>query len=302
MKNPITKLAAMAVILVAILIGLSILKSESSSVPTFVVESVATHLEGPLTHKFDDGSVVKLAKDARIRLYDNSGKRGFEHVTGEIDVVVAKGEGEFVVTTPLGVVKALGTAFKMDLLTVDSTEVLAVKVKEGSVEVSNAKGSTIVEENQMATVEKDKAPYDFTQDENLPPRLIERIQSMLDAMEAGDSKAWVANFNIKALYDLAKGNIQYSEHRDWFSGMSEDNAENFIEAFSHVQSPAEMLEILAPDIDDNEPEKIYIGSVTLADDGRHATARCVRERGEKQYTIYTPQWTFFDGDWWQTDD
>ncbi|MHC4759366.1 MAG: FecR domain-containing protein [Planctomycetota bacterium] len=300
MKSKITKLAAGAVILILMLVGLQIIGSKE---PQERLANIAEVLEGPLVYTLDDSSMVQLAQSATIKTYEEPNKRGFEHISGEIEVTVARGEGEFIVKTTLGEVKALGTVFKMDLITADSTEVLAVKVKEGSVEVSNAKGSTIVEEHQMTTIEKDKAPYDFTRDEKLPQRLAERIKSMQDAMEAGDGKAWVANFNTKALYDLAKGSIQYSEHRDWFSGMSKDNAENFIEAFSDVQSPEELIEILTSDIDDNEPEKIYIGSVTLADDGKHATARCVRgEKGEKRYTIYTPQWTYFDGDWWQTDD
>ena len=282
-------------------------KEASIFYSTKTVIHIEKELVGPATHVFPDGSIVRLEKGAKVGLYrfydrEQVGRRGLEHIAGEIEVNVAEGKGEFVVATSFGVVKALGTIFKMDLITINSTEVLTVKVKEGSIEVSNPQGSSVIKTNQGVTVERDKAPYDFTQDKNLPPRLIERIQSMLEAMEAGDGKAWIANFNIKALYDLAKGNIKFSDHRDWFSGMSEQNAEDFVQAFSDVKSQEEIYEIFGSDVNLRGPRNIYIGSVTLADDGKHATARCVRERGEKQYTIYTPQWTYFDGDWWQTDD
>ncbi len=261
--------------------------------------SVAELLNGPRMHLFADGSQVDLAEDAKIRLYDRTNRRGFEHIAGEIEVVVKKGVKEFVITSVFGTVKALGTVFKMDIVRVDSTNLLAVKVEEGVVEVSNAKGSKLIRANQRLTVEENKPPYDFQQDENLPPRLVERIQAMLDAMEKGDKSAWLANFNTNAFYDLAKGKIEYEQHPDWFSGMSPDDANRFKQGLANVNSPEELKEIMIADISDNI-YKLYVRSVTLDEDGKHAMAVCVKKQG--QAVGFTPQWTFFDGDWWQTDD
>jgi hypothetical protein len=310
MKNRIAKLAAVAVILVAAFVGLSVMKLASPSDPNFVPERVLTDLQGPLIHKLDDGSIVELAEGAGIRLYDSDDRRGFEHLAGEIEVTVAEAARDFVVTTAFGTVKALGTIFTMDLIDAvpeessEEIEMLAVLVKEGSVEVSNSEGSRIITDNQSATIEKNREPYDFRKDESLPARLVERIQAMLDAFAAGDKRAWIANFNIKAFYDLVKGNIEYSDHPDWFSGMSADDAKGIREEFADadVESPEEMAEHAAATVNIDKPKKVYVQSVTVDPDGKHATARCVEVKGHRRYTITTPQWTYFDNDWWQTDD
>jgi len=296
MKSRIIKLAAAAVIIIAVLIGINQFGGSTNEI------EVAKLVHGPQRQSFNDGSTVKLAEGAEIRLYNNSEKRGFEHLAGEIEVTVTKGKGKFVVATSFGDVKALGTVFEIDLVNTNSIDILAVEVKEGLVEVSNPQGSKVIKANQGVTVERDKAPYDFRQDENLPQRLVERIQSMLDAFEAGDAKAWARNFNIKSMYDLAKGKIKFSEHKDWFSGMSPDDAKRFIEICKDVNSPEELFERFVQGVNVSGPRKVYIGSVSVNADGKHAIARCVRKKGDNRYVIYTPQWTFFDGDWWQTDD
>ena len=297
MKTRTAKLAAAAVVvIIAVLVGLNVTKLPCR---VEIGKSVATELHGPEIHRFPDGFEVKLSEGAKIRLCDSTDRRGFEHIAGEVEVVVKKGDKEFVITSAFGTVKALGTAFKMDIFRVDSTNLLAVNVEEGIIEVSNAKGSKIIREKQRLTVEEDKAPYDFGQDENLPPRLVERIQTMLDAMEKGDKPAWLANFNINAFYDLAKGKVEYEQHPDWFSGMSPDDANRFRQALANVNSPEEIKEIMLVDISDNS-YKLYVRSVTLDKDGKHATAICVKKQG--QAIGFTPQWTFFDDDWWQTDD
>jgi ferric-dicitrate binding protein FerR (iron transport regulator) len=272
-----------------------------------MASALAAEIRGPQTHSFGDGSVVRLAKGASIRLYDSPDKRGFEHIEGEIEVVVAEAPGGFVVTTAFGKVSAVGTVFTMDLVSstaensAEKIEILAVMVKEGAVEVSNREGSAILRENQSVTVVKNEEPYDFRQDENLPPRLIQRIQAMLDAFEAGDKRAWVANFNIKAAYDLGKGLIKGGQH-PWFSRMSDSDVQRLRKSAADVNGPDEMVERAVATVNINKPERIYVQSVTMAVDGKHATARCVRVRGERRYLVTTPQWTYFDDDWWQTDD
>ncbi len=265
-------------------------------------------INGPTNYTLADNSKVILSEKAQIRLYKDNEKRGFEHIAGRIEVEVAKNKGEFIVMTPYGTAKALGTVFTLDLLDTilegdsENTALLSVQVKEGSVEVSNEHGSVILKEKHQATVEKDQPPYDFRQDKGLPPRLIERIQLMLGAFEKGDARAWANNYNINAFFDLAKGKITFSEHRDWFSGMSEEDAQHFIQGCSDVTGPDDLLERFIGGININEPKKIYVRGVVLTDDGKHALANCIDFIGNKQYTSNTPQWTYFNEDWWQTDD
>lgn len=296
MKNKITKLATAAVVITVVLIGINQFSSSTNEI------EVAKLVHGPQRHSFNDGSTVKLAEGAEIRLYNSSEKRGFEHLAGEIEVTVAKGKGKFVVVTSFGAVKALGTVFEIDLVNTNSIDILAVEVKEGSVEVSNPQGSKVIKANQGVTVERDKAPYDFRQDENLSPRLIERIQLMLDAFEAGDKKAWAVNFNIQAFFDLVKGNIKDWRNHPWFSKFSEDRIAQFKQMGADITGPDQLLEMYISSININESSKRYILSVVLDDDGKLARADCVKVEGHKRYVITTPQWAFFDGDWWQIDD
>jgi len=260
-------------------------------------------IAGPRVMILADGSRIELAEGAKIVVRSQTKIRGFEYITGLIDVEAAKDSKAFIVTTEFGEVKALGTKFSMELVnavlqnTKENLEMLSVKVTEGTVQVSNDKGSTVISKNHTVNIEREKAPYDFTQDKNLPPRLIERIQSMAEAMETGDKNKYISNYNVEALYKLAKGEIKFAEHRDWFSGMSEENAQNFIKAFEKAESPEQMMEMMCGGISDEESGKIYVRSVILEPDGKHARAYCV----SKNYG-HTPQWTYFDGDWWQTDD
>ena len=47
-------------------------------------------------------------------------------------------------------------------------------------------------------------------------------------------------------------------------------------------------------------ESMYIRSVEISEDGTVVSAECVRKSNGVLCT--TPTWTYFDGDWWQTDD
>jgi len=315
MKNKMTKFAAAAVIIAAALYivydsgnsidGPSQDSSQLSDQPQ-ISQSPGSELIGPEMYTFDDGTTVKLFQGAKIAFYPDKNRRGFHLFAGKIKIAVAKGPSGFIVTTPIGKVKALGTVFEMDLVeadagnSADKIKLLAVQVEEGSVEVSNEQGSVIVKSSHQATVQKDSAPYDFTQDKNLPPRLVERIQAMIDAIEAGDKQAWVRNFNMKAFFDLAKGNIKFSDHRDWFSGMSDEDAQRFTESLADIESLEELTQLMVSDVNMSDPGKLYVRSVNLADDRKHAIAVCVKKA--KHTHGYTPQWTYFDGDWWQTDD
>ena len=298
------KWAAAAVIALAAIVGITQLTHTSTS-QTAVIEPAAQQtLAGPMTHQFADGSRVKLAEGATIRTFAEAGKRGFEHLTGRIDVSVAKGKGEFIVTSPYGQVKALGTQFTMDLVdgvaqnTRQPVKLLSVQVTEGSVEVRNAQGASTVTERQNIVVTPDAAPYDFSQDGTLPARLKERIAAMSTALEAGDSTAWIANFNTGYMYKLIKGQEQYDPQR--FGG-TEADLEQIRKGCSDVASPEALVQRLGSNVL-NGSAQIYIRSATVSEDGRHAQAECVHREKERTLVITTPQWHFFDNDWWQIDD
>jgi hypothetical protein len=308
MKSKLTKLAAAAVIIIAVGIGLIYYLGNNQN-PTInrVVEQ--KEYEGAQMVSLEDGSKIKLYENTKIKTFFGTQMRNIEFLEGQIDVEVAKGEEPFIVKTAYGDVKALGTQFTMELVddvlqdSPEKLKLLEVKVKEGAVEVSNERGFLAVKANQRVIVEKNKQPYDFTQDANLPTRLIERIKSMIEAMEKGDKRQWISNFNIDALYKLAKGKVKFEECRNWFSGMNEEDAQNFIKAFVDVESPEQMAEMMLDGINiSDSKEKIYVRSVTIEKDRKHSSAECVRKKGSNRYVVCTPQWTYFDGDWWQTDD
>lgn len=298
------KLAAAAVIAIAGIVAITQLPQATDPGAT-TTTAQAQDLTGPLTHTFGDGSIVTLAAGAQIRTYDEAGKRGFQHISGVIDVTVAKGLGEFIVTTPYGDVKALGTEFTLELVdgvtndTKEPVNLLAVEVSEGKVEVSNARGKTLLEATQDAIVEKDGAPYDFNQDEALPEQLKERIEGMVAAFEAGDAAAWAANFNFDYLFQLIKGQVAYDPLR--FGGSKEDAA-RLQEMLKDIQNPKELSQAFTDGVNISAPVTVYVRSVELSADGTHAKAECVQRKSERRMTITRPQWHHFDNDWWQIDD
>jgi ferric-dicitrate binding protein FerR (iron transport regulator) len=299
MNATFIKLAVAAVIVIAGIVGITQFTHNPAENPR-VIEPVAREtLTGPMTHRFADGSTVQLAQGASIRTFADAGKRGFEHLAGQIDVTVAKSKGEFTVTSPYGQVKALGTQFTMNLMdeiaanTKERVQLLAVKVKEGTVEVRNAQGTTTLGVNQDIVVALNAAPYDFNRDQELR----NRVQSMIDALKAKDGAAWVANYNLPYLYKLAKGQVAYDP--DKFGGTAED-AQNFRKGLGHVGSPEELGKMVASSLNSNGGE-IYITSIVMSKAGDHASAKCVSRNGDRT-VVLGPQWHHFDGAWWQIDD
>jgi ferric-dicitrate binding protein FerR (iron transport regulator) len=304
MNATLVKLAAAAVIAIAAIVGITQLTHrEGITISDIVQQPLA--MVGPMTHTFADGSTVQLAQGASIRTFADASKRGFEHLAGQIDVTVAKGKGEFIVTTPYGQVKALGTQFKMELVdgidsqTKEQVKLLAVKVTEGSVEVRNAKGVQTLNEMQNAVVAADTAPYDFSQDAKLPARLSERIAAMAKALEADDAASWIANYNIEYMYKLIKGQESYDPQR--FGG-NEADLERLRQGFGNIASSQELVQRFVSSGGLNASGKIYVRSVTVSEDGKHAQAECVRYKSETSMVITRPQWHYFDNDWWQVDD
>jgi ferric-dicitrate binding protein FerR (iron transport regulator) len=310
MNATFIKLAA-AAIAVAAIVGITQVMQPEEKPPEIMMSSgraldlPGTVVEGPKTHTFTDGSVVKLAEGASIYTYSDAGKRGFEHVAGEIEVTVAKGRGEFIVTSPCGQVKALGTEFTMDLVdgvaenTGQAVKLLNVEVTEGSVEVRNAKGVQMLMPTQNAVVTMDSAPYDFNQDETLPEGLRRRIAAMVKAFETGDGAAWAANFNMDYIYRLGKGEVPYDPNL--FGGYEAD-LERLRQGFGDIAGPQELVDRFLSSGGLNGSGKVYVQAVELSADGRHAQAHCVRRKSEHSVVITTPQWHHFDGGWWQVDD
>ncbi|MHC4147181.1 MAG: sigma-70 family RNA polymerase sigma factor [Planctomycetota bacterium] len=301
MKSTITKLAAAAVITIAAIAGIYQLTDTETGTP-----DTSRLVAGPQAIKLVDGSEVQLTEGAQIRVTDAASTRGFEHLAGTIDVSVIMGLGEFIVTTPYGNVKALGTEFTLEMVdgvianTQEHVQLLAVEVTEGSVEVSNAKGSSILEASRKLIVEPDQKPYDYSQDENLPVRLRERIQSMLIAVIAGDTPAWMANYNLDYMYKLIKDQVEYDPN---LFGGSKADAERLQKMGGDINSPQELLDrFIAMGGINKASGEIYVRSVTLNENEDHAVARCMEYVSDNHIIGHTPQWHYFDNDWWQVDD
>lgn len=305
MNATFVKLAAAAVIAVAAIVGIAKFTHNPADNPPEIGMVAQETIAGPTTHTFADGSSVMLAEGASIRTFATAGKRGFEHVAGRIDVTVAKGKGEFIVTSLYGDVKALGTQFTMDLLdgvadnTKQPVKMLNVEVTEGVVEVRNAKGVQTLKPTQSATLAADAAPYDFNQDPALPEGLRQRIAAMAKAFETADRAAWAANYNMDYLFKLGKGQTQYDPNL--FGGSAED-AERIKQAVAQVKDVEEMKQLFLGAINITEPVEVYVRSVELSKDGKHAKAECIQRKNGNHMVTTWPQWHDFDGGWWQIDD
>ncbi len=298
MTSPITKLAAAAVVAVAAVLGVHQLISKPTGLGSGQL------VRGPQTVTLDDGSTVELADGAAIRT-DSAGSRGFEHTAGRINVDVAKGKGQFIVATAYGSVKALGTEFALDLVdgvavnTKKPVRLLSVNVTEGTVEVSNKRGSRLLSENQGATVMPDSAPFACAGNQSIPAGLAEKVAAMQKAMESGDSRAYFTNYNLQVLFDMVKGSRPYDAN---LFGGDEVDLGQLKEAFADVQNPQELLEKLMSGPALPSVEQVYVQSVKLNDACDHATAEIVMLQGGQRLYMGYPQWHLVDGQWWQIDD
>jgi len=301
MTSTITKLAAAAVIAIAAITGIYKFSDTDKNSTT----PADTLVAGPKTVTLKDGSEVTLAKGAQIRVNDAAGTRGFEHIAGVIDVSVVKGLGEFIVTTPYGDVKALGTEFTLDMVdgvtadTKEHVQLLAVEVTEGSVEVSNDKGASILKEQQKLVVEKDRAPYNISQDDNVPARLKERMTALIDAIKAGDAEAYTANYNFNYLYKLIKGEVEYDSN---LFGGTEEDAKRLQQNLANLESPKALSEVFVKSVNMDGLTNVYLRDIEVSEDGKHAKARLLTGEAPLSMKGSFPEWHYFDNDWWQVDD
>jgi len=301
MTSTITKFTAAAVIAIAAVTGIYTLNDNKTVEPTEIVND----MDGPKTFILADGSKVTMEKGAKIEVDYNSDTRGFEHIAGIVDVSVVKGLGEFIVTTPYGEVKALGTEFTLDMVdgitanTQEHVQLLSVEVTEGSVEVSNAKGASILKEQQKLVVEKDHAPYNISQDDDVPARLKERMTALVDAIKAGDREAYAANYNFNYLYKLIKGEVEYDSN---LFGGTEEDAKRLQQNLSNIESPDALGQAFVQSVNIKGPTNVYLRDVEVSEDGKHATAKLIMGENTGRMVSSSPQWHYFDNDWWQVDD
>ncbi|MHC4326191.1 MAG: hypothetical protein ACYSUX_18120, partial [Planctomycetota bacterium] len=202
-------------------------------------------------------------------------------------------------------VKALGTEFILDMVdgvttdTKEHVQLLAVEVTEGSVEVSNTKGSSILKEQQKLVVEKDHAPYNISQDDNVPARLKERMTALIDAIKAADAKAYSANYNFNYLYKLIKGEVEYDSN---LFGGSEEDAKRLQENLNKIESVEALSEMFAQSVNLDGPTDVYLRDIEVSEDGKHAKAKLLMGKATGNMKGSSPQWHYFDNDWWQVDD
>jgi hypothetical protein len=101
------------------------------------------------------------------------------------------------------------------------------------------------------------------------------------------------------IYRLGKGEVPYDPNL--FGGSAED-AERIKQTIAQVKSLDEMKQLFLSTINVTESMEVYVRSVELSKDGKHARAECVRRKSANRMVITTPQWHHFDGGWWQVDD
>jgi ferric-dicitrate binding protein FerR (iron transport regulator) len=301
MTSTIVKLAAAAIIAIAAIAGIYQL-SNTDKIDTTEIQN---EMAGSQIFKLKDGSEVTLAKGAQILIDNNSKTRGFELIAGIVDVSVVKGLGEFIVTTPYGEVKALGTEFTLDMVdgiaanTNEHVQLLAVEVTEGSVEVSNDNGTSILKEQQKLVVEKDRAPYNVSQDDDVPARLKERMTALIDAIKAGDAKAYSANYNFNYLYKLIKGEVEYDSN---LFGGTEEDAKRLQDNLGNIENVEALSQAFVQSVNIMGPTNVYLRDIKVSQDGKHAIARLIMGENTGRMVSTSPQWHYFDNDWWQVDD
>jgi len=156
-----------------------------------------------------------------------------------------------------------------------------------------------VEKEMDKCIEKSQAPCPVMQNADIPARLQERMDAMVAAMKAGDAKAYAANYNVNYLYKLAKGQVEYDANL--FGGSVED-AKRLQQSLSGIASPEALAQAFEQGVNLKKCGNVQLESVEISEDGTHATARLIRIKDDKHTVTSTPQWHYFDNDWWQIDD
>ncbi len=176
---------------------------------------------------------------------------------------------------------------------------LAAAAVVGVVGIAGISQTLTVEKEMDQCIEKCQAPCPVTQNGDVPARLQERMDAMVTAMKVGDAQAYAANYNVNYLFKLAKGQVEYDPKL--FGGSAED-AKRLQQSLSDITSPEALAQAFEQGINLKNIQDVKLESVEVSEDGTHATAKLVRTKGGNGKVISTPQWHYFDNDWWQIDD
>jgi hypothetical protein len=148
-------------------------------------------------------------------------------------------------------------------------------------------------------VNKTSTPDVTTQETAGPARLQERMHAMIEAMQAGDAHAYAANYNMSYLYKLVKGQVEYDANL--FGGSAAD-ARRLQQNLSDIAGPEALAEAFAQSVNFDGIGKISLEDIEISEDGTHAKARLVWMKDANRKVVTSPQWHYFDNDWWQIDD
>ena len=121
--------------------------------------------------------------------------------------------------------------------------------------------------------------------------------SLLDALEEQ-----VRQVSPQFLHrHLAQGKILDPGGHPWFGQMDAGDVENLRKGMAGVSGIEELRQRMLGGVNIKEPVEVLVRSVKVRSDGKVVEAVCIARRPGR--TVQTnPKWTYFDGDWWQTDD
>ena len=176
---------------------------------------------------------------------------------------------------------------------------LAAVAVVGIVGIVGVSQKLMVEKKAETSVGQSPVPSEMAQNADVPARLQERMDAMAAAMKAGDARAYAANYNANYLYKLVKGEVEYDANL--FGGSAED-AQRIRQSLSGIASPAALIEAFEQSVNLRNIADVQLESIEVSEDGTHATAKLVQTKDGHGKVISSPQWHYFDNDWWQIDD
>ena len=71
---------------------------------------------------------------------------------------------------------------------------------------------------------------------------------------------------------------------------------------SGITSPAALIEAFEQSVNLKNIADVQLESIEVSEDGMHATAKLIQTKNGNGKVISSPQWHYFDNDWWQIDD
>jgi len=83
--------------------------------------------------------------------------------------------------------------------------------------------------------------------------------------------------------------------------MDPGDVENLKKGMADVTGLDELRQRMLGGVNIKAPVDVLVRSAKARDDGKVVEAVCVTGRDGRRIQT-SPRWTYFDGDWWQTDD